>query len=157
MKKNAKNRRGFTLAELTIVLAVIAIVSTMVVSYVTIITQRNRAATERLNAMQDIQVIESMTEAWIEKYNFNGIVNDPANRIDILVLGDVKSMYFDSANSTYCALSSYGTTAIKSVTYRSEGSDDIIYFVTVTYELSDKNGLQTYTFCVNPYVGEGVN
>ena len=153
MKKNAKNRRGFTIAELTIVLAVIAVVSTMVVSYVTIITQRNRAATERLNVMQDIQVIESMTEAWIEEISNIGVTDDTLISIDDTSV----AMKFDLASSTYCALTKYETTAIKSVTYRSEGSDDILYFVTVTYALSDKNGLQTYTFCVNPYVGEGVN
>ena len=65
MKKNA--RRGVTMAELCIAIAVISIVSTMVVSFSVLVAERNNSANAKLETITDINFIETMVEEWFEK------------------------------------------------------------------------------------------
>ena len=50
---NRRNRRGFTLTELVIVLAVLAIVSTMVISFTAMVTNSRQLSSARLDALGD--------------------------------------------------------------------------------------------------------
>ena len=63
---NSNNRRGFTLAELSIVLAVLAIVLTMVVSFTAMTNNSRQLSEARLEALQDIRVAEAIVENFIE-------------------------------------------------------------------------------------------
>ena len=65
MKKN--NRRGFTLAELTIVLAVLVIVSAMVVSFTAMVSNSRQLSTARLEALGDVRVAETLIENFINE------------------------------------------------------------------------------------------
>ena len=60
------NRRGFTLTELTIVLAVLAIILTLVVSFTAMVSKNTQVSTARFEALQDIRVAESIIENFIE-------------------------------------------------------------------------------------------
>ena len=159
MRTNVRNTRGFTLAELTVVLAVVTIVSTMVVSFVTILTQRNRAAKEMLNTMQDIEVIETMTEAWIEKQIADGYTIDPTLEEGTLCAvkfeeSPRKLFWRDHIFENTDGLKYSTSSTIIGVSFDDDGNTNDFYYVTVTYKLTDKSEEQTYTFCVNPYVGE---
>lgn len=135
--KQAKNRRGgFTMTELAVVLAVLAIVITMVVSFDALMHHRRAASQARLDAMNDIKVAEALIEAHIEK------------------TGDSLGIDFGSNGLTV----GNATVALEKVTgvdiqsKHTEG--DRIYFCTITYSLSAKDGkTETYTFCVDPMGG----
>ena len=60
------NRRGFTLAELSVVLAVLSIVSIMVASFTAMVSNSRQLSTARLEALQDVRVVEALVEGFIE-------------------------------------------------------------------------------------------
>lgn len=65
-------RKGTTLAEIAIVLAVLSVISTVVLSFVLMVSRRARASSARLEAMQDIEFVETLTESWINVMRENG-------------------------------------------------------------------------------------
>ena len=141
MKKCEK--RGFTVAELCIVLAVISIVSTVVISFTAMVTQRSKISRAQLSALQDIELIETLVEAHIEDPN-------TTNKTDVSVTGG------------YLVIAGKNKLALETVTgfeiTPKENNGDILYICKVTYQIPyEKNTTHTYTFCVNPYVGETVN
>jgi len=84
MKKN--KRKGMTLAELCIVMAVVAIVSLSVASFVTMASGRGTAAATKLDAMGDLEDVESIVESWISE-----AVKDSENVISIVAAVDADS------------------------------------------------------------------
>ena len=165
--KNAR-RRGMTLTELTVVLAVVAIVAALVSTYVVMLTQRLRTATATLNAMQDISVVTSITENFID-----AVAKDE----DITVVTPTASngiTFSDSEGVVTHALSFSGGTVTATypnldtnITFHSDVIDDIrfytddgdLFFVTVIYKIpTSKTEFrnETFTFTVNSYIGETV-
>lgn len=151
------NRRGFTLTELSVVLAVLAIVLTMVVSFTAMINNSRQISSARLEALQDIQVAETVVERFIE------------GSADITITGDGKSisangqtLYFEKNNgkiggmliapNTTTNITLDRVTEIKFECY-GNGTDKIYYCI-IAYTVGNNN--YTYTFCVNPYVGESI-
>jgi Tfp pilus assembly protein FimT len=63
MKRN--KRKGATLAEMCIVMAVVAIVSLSVTSFATMASGRGTAAATKLDAMGDLEIVEAVVESWI--------------------------------------------------------------------------------------------
>ena len=148
MKKNCK--RGFTLAELSVVLAVIAIVSTVVISFTAMVTQRSKISRAHLSALQDIELIETFVETYIENTSDPNValieVVENENGNELLIDG-VKKLALETV------------TSVEVTPYPNAEADDILYICTTTYHIpyEKKNNTHTYTFCVNPYVGETVN
>ena len=62
-----KRRKGMGIAELAVVIAVISIVSLIVVSFTLMVSDKVRNSREKVNAMNDITVIESIVDTWITK------------------------------------------------------------------------------------------
>ena len=161
--KNAKIR-GMTLTELTVVLAVLAIVAALVSTYIVMLTQRLRTATATLNAMQDISVVTSITENFID-----AVAKDEktlGNPID-----DGSALCNTEGEVTYSLSFSGGTiTAVypnldENITFHSDVIENIsfytddgdLFFVTVTYKIPTSKTefrTETFTFTVNSYVGE---
>ena len=71
-------RKGITLAEMCIVLAVVAIVSLSVASFATMAGGRGTAAATKLDAMGDLEIVEAIVESWIAE-----ATKDPNNVISI--------------------------------------------------------------------------
>ena len=161
MKK--KNRRGVTLAELCIVLAVISIVSTMVVSFSVLVTERSRVSRARLDALNDIRLVESLVEDWIEdggeitKYS-----GTPSIESSFFITSGLKNeegalIFFDGESLNFGDKAIHLET-VKSMVFEvieNESNTDTLYICTVTYD-TGYEGEKTYTFCVNPYVGETI-
>lgn len=146
MKKCEK--RGFTVAELCIVLAVISIVSTVVISFTAMVTQRSKISRAQLSALQDIELIETLVEAHIE----NG------NNIDDIVLEENDGVKKIKIGESSVALDTVVGISVITLPEQPNPGDDILYICKVTYQIPyEKNTTHTYTFCVNPYVGETVN
>ena len=139
MKISKKSRRAFTLAELTVVLAVVAVLSVMVASFATLVRQNTRKSTEQLDALNEIEIVEMLVENWLEE-NPDETIEFEKEGTKGLFLNDEKKLEFDK---------------ITRVTPKTvENGQDVLYIYTIEYEISGTTN--TYTFCVNPYTGEEV-
>ena len=152
------NRRGFTLTELTIVLAVLAIILTLVVSFTAMVSKNTQISTARLEALQDIRVAESIIENFIEgKSSITFNVNAEETT---LTDNEKNTLTFNIATKTL-ALSGGATltlSRVESITfdYNGDNTDDYngdntegIIYCTITYNVGNQN--YDYTFCVYSY------
>ena len=171
MKRNKK--KGATLAEMCIVMAVVAIVSLSVTSFATMASGRGTAAATKLDAMGDLEIVEAVVESWIleatkdpenvinidpEVSNkITATKNDPATSGSIMFDRQTLNVTFPNVDDAVL----YRLKSIKGVQFaeetRGDGEREIsLYYCTVTYQY--RNGIvtkdQTYTFCVYPRVGE---
>lgn len=166
MKRIINSRRGATLTELVVVLAVIVIASAMVVSFSSLIGGKSTISKAKLEAMQDVRIAESTIEGFIEGHtNINFETNKLSSYTNV-VDGEPQiedSIYFSRGKLVYEKAEGENTEIelenVNSITFDSlPGNDgDVIYFCTVTYEDPGHDDPAKYTFCVNPYAGETIN
>ncbi len=181
MKNTIKSRKGATLAELLVVLAVLVIAATMVVSFSSMMHGAQGISNARLEALQEVHLAESLIEGFIENSEKaieikdgdklylmgedNASVFFSTGKVlyvygnDVMFLESIESIKFDTARYAVInnnILSSNSSVVVGGIT-PSNGftSSDVLYYCTITYSVGDT--LYTYTFCVNPYVGEEVN
>ena len=143
-----------TLVELSVVLAIIAIVSTMVVTFVLMVNTRRRSSEQTLAALTDIELVESVTESFISKHP-SCAPNAFAQLED--VGGEVLAFNATNGKLTYggSAVSLDVVTSVQFQLADTAGRDgDRLYICTVKYNILDTE--KTHVFCVNPYVGEAV-
>ncbi len=157
-----KPNKGMTIAEICIVLAVLSIVSLSIVSFAAMATGRGATSTDKLKVMQDIELLEALVDNW---FNEAYTITDKPEANDensSLIVGD-KSLSWAKGNLIVRFsdedVRAYRFETVTELTFEkmSQGDDDI-YFCTVTYtyrQNKDKEG--TYTFCVNPRVGESIS
>lgn len=150
MIPTANSRRGMTLAELMVTLAMVAIMIVMVVSFVTLITGHTRLNGQRLAFQQDYAVLKSQVEAWM---NTNAGQTLDCDGNSVKADGSTLGLQY---NTLTAGSYTYHVEAIESVTFHLEvkGEDEnrnYLLFCAVT----GVNG-ENYTFCVNPHVGETV-
>lgn len=62
-----KRKKGATVAEMIVVIAVLSIISAIVVSFIIVANEKVRTGNERVYALNDVTVIESKVDAWIRK------------------------------------------------------------------------------------------
>ena len=136
MKKN-NMKRGFTLTELVIALAVIAVVTTMVGTYIALVRNNNKASFERLDAINEISLAESIIEGWIEDNPSLNVGEDLKFENQTLKFGE----------------NSYTFELITNITFDVRESEKKLYICTLTYEVSGSE--HTYVFCVTPYTYGG--
>ena len=75
IKKPNKMRRGkggFTLAELCIVLALVAVVSVMIVSFSTLMGDHTTALDDQYDFLADCSTLESALRIWVAEYDVEG-------------------------------------------------------------------------------------
>ena len=151
-----KHRKGATLAEICVVLAVIAIVSSIVLSFCLLMHYRTLESTKRLQIINEVEAVESMVEAWCDKVISQGeiIVTDGNNlstdkRSDISFRDHIFSVVTSEKSTTLeCETISSVTFEVLNAT----DSDDQIIFCTVECILPIADGEskpRTYVFCVN--------
>ena len=160
-------RKGITLAEMCIVLAVVAIVSLSVASFATMAGGRGTAAATKLDAMGDLEIVEAIVESWIaeavklektieiaEEGSVIRISTDTNDKITASTSGLLEISFPDGNEDIY-----YHLKSVTGLKFASDGENAKIYYCTVTYQY--RNGIvtkqQTYTFCVYPRVGEIVS
>ena len=163
------NRRGFTLAELTLVMAVLAIVLVMVTSFTAMVTGSRELSAARLEALQDIRVAESIIENFIEGNGDVSIENSTLKLVtstlafyegDTLIAGESK-LAFDAGEKALC-LNGEAILTLKRVEsikfeFANHGIiadkiySDKIYYCRINYTVGGHG--YDYTFCV--YAGNG--
>ena len=152
MTLTKRTKRGFTLVELVVVLGVIAIVSTIVASYATVVRNTNKLAINRLDATNELQVAESVIENWLER-------NPEASLEDgILKFADDSLSYSGSVlifgkDDDKTSLNFEFIEKIEFKVVNATSSDNKLFICTITYEVTSED---TYTFCVDPFVGETI-
>ena len=163
------NRRGFTLAELSIVLAVLAIVSTMVVSFTIMANKNTQVSTARLEALQDIRVAEAIIEDFIEENEITTefVENDKGEPIvenslsakdktlsftleEGKTIGGTLEITGENANADKITLDRVTSITFAYYGKTTENIDNIIY-CTINYKIGNEK--YQYTFCVLSVMG----
>lgn len=150
------NRRGYTLAELTVVLAVLVIVSAMVVSFAAMTSNSRRISEARLEALQDIRVAEAIIEDFIEGNKITTVFEKDENGkvvpVENTLTAGENSLEFTEADKTLTVSggTKYTLERVKSITFDYYGENtDKIYYCTITYMVGNQE--YNYTFCVISY------
>lgn len=144
-------RRAFTLTELTVVMAVLAIVLVLVTSFTAMVSNSRELSAARLEALQDIRVAEAIIENFIEGNNGVSIENSNST----LKAGE-STLAFDEGEKALCLNGKAILTLkrVESITFDTYGGDaEKIYYCTIHYTVVDHG--YDYTFCVLSYAGEG--
>lgn len=150
MKKFYSSKKGMTLAELAVVVAVVGIIATMVVSFTVLVSNKNTISGAKLKAMNELELVEENVEHIITE----SVAEN--NRVKSLALDtEAKALIFtynDDSEYRYPA-------ALECISAVTITDGDIygekLYICKVIYSIKQGEEL-TYTFCVNPYEGESV-
>lgn len=162
MRNKLKSRKGATLAELVIVLAVVVIAAGMVVSFSSMMHGAQGISNARHEALQDVRVAEALIESFIENNADKELfVSDGGGKLSYKMIegGEEKeySVFFTNAKAFVVAGNDVMfLESLDSIAFVKEtGTNDTLYYCTITYSVADAPHSYTYTFCVNPYAGEG--
>lgn len=143
-----------TLVELTVVLAVIAIVSTLVVTFVLMLSEESRLASARLNALEEIELVESLTETWLEDNpdansdSEGAVLGSGDNYITLGAVDGTVAYGYKNGESE----SSITLEQITDLEVVIKGSEDKLFVCTLTYEAGGVT--ESYVFCVDPHKGD---
>lgn len=165
MIKNNKSLRGATLAEMMIVLGVLALISTIVISFVIMSNENVRTSRQKVDALNDIAVVESIMDNWLSsemKYLSSDYFKDESKKdLDITVnYGDKINKLLFKNGKIQCYLNGSEVTYIPDTITKIEtiiknkDENDRIAICYITYELVLSNNdirEYTYSFVVYPY------
>lgn len=163
MRTALKSRRGATLAEVMVSLALVATMITMTVSFTVLITERTKVNAANDALRQDCQKIEAGAEGWLNailaKDGAALQAPDPStsNEVTVKINEALYTLKF-SYNSLIGTLPdgrqiTVHTERVQSVTFEvmenADESDQLLF----CHVLCADQGTP-YTFCINPRVGE---
>ena len=143
MFKTMRTRKGVTLAEITVALALVATMITLVVSFVMIITERTKANALNDAMRRDCELIESVAESWMN--------NSSAEDIK-----ELKGIAF--YNGTFTAgTRTVRTESVKDIEfYVLDTSSDILLICTITCANRKGEDGPVFKICINSRVGDAV-
>ena len=173
-------RRGMTLAEICVILAVISIVSLSVVSFVAIASGRSATSAAKLGAIEEMELVEGLVDNWFIVMARDGgkIQNQYGQWVDNPV--EVKNNCLIGKWTGYVRMDKgqirlqlpgdesdtvYEPKTVESISFsaREKKDDqgnllDTLYYCTVVcvYTVNKQEQTQSYTFCINPRLGETV-
>lgn len=164
-ERKEKQKKGFTLSEVCVVLAVVGIVSAIVTSFCIVMHHRSNMSRARLDIVNEINVVETYVERWVDKMYENGAEFSINEGVLTATIGtvDYKATFTDGVfNGEVPAdeTMTFNTMRIESLEFdcaKNEGTGDKIFFCTATALLPQVNGedkQEQYTFCVNSRIGE---
>ena len=171
MNKNNKLLRGATIAELIIVLAVLTIVSAIVISFVTMSNESVRQSEQKVDALNDIAVVENMVDSWLSsqmKYLPPDYSEKNPTKKELYFQisfsgGATNQLSFDKhERKLYSLLENseviYQTETITNIEtlIKKNSNNELLAICYITYKLELSDGAiseSTYSFVVYPYVG----
>lgn len=158
MNKKIEKKKGFTLVELVIVLAVLVIAAGMAITFSTMMHGAQSVSNARYEALQDVRTAESLIEGFIEN-NAGKLVTSPNGsslRGNKLCLNNDENTAVFLANGVALVISGNEVLfleSLESINFDvATANGDTLYYCTIEYSVAETT--YTYTFCVNPYVGE---
>ena len=143
------SRRGMTLAELLVTLALVVIMIAMAVSFVMMMSGQTKASENNLAFQQDFSMVKSVVEGWMTK-----TVGQTVTATESAVTaGDGGVLQFSNGTLTAGTDVHIRLVNVESVRFALEKKGgDYLLFCTVYRAGSG----ESYIFCVNPRVGETV-
>ena len=181
MTKKPNFRRGMTLAEILICVAVVAIAVVMVVSFSVSMGDRTRRSGAQLEAREELELVESLTRSWLNSLLTGGaeLAFSAQNSMtevwgDVLtatgtapVEGEPAPQYTLRVQYKTLTGTRPGAEDIRVRTERITGmtffvmqdvNGDALFYCRVTYQvpISGSNQMQQlpHVFCINPHIGE---
>ncbi len=150
-----RSRRGATLAEIMVSLALVSIMIVMAVSFVMLVTQRTRANTANDLVRQDCLKIEAGAEGWLNALAGGEI---PVQEDGVLKAGEFElSFSYGALTGTLPEGESINisTGCVKTVLFEvMENGTDFLVFCHIECENTESGKSVFHTFCINPRVGE---
>ena len=159
-KKDAR-KKGATLMELTVVLAVLSIITTMVVTFSIFLGERTKATVKSNDLMQEIVSIKAVVENWTNDLSYNDAIFSLENSSTMvgevngakyyLSLSDNRlSANLSNGENLYCSV-----TAFDALTFNiQENATQTLFICKAFYTANDT--VQYISFTVNPFVGDVV-
>lgn len=160
MNRRKRNTRGVTLAELCIVMAVIAIVSTMVVSFTVLMQARTRVIAADRDTVSDLGTVESALDTFIRRYDSDKNTLSSGENSSALLLnntfalklstdeetGEVDAIVItdDKGNAT-TSLPLHTVTKLEFEIVKESENDSALVICTVTYTRTSGSGQTTGT------------
>lgn len=159
MNNKNTNKKGFTIVELVIVLAVLVIAAGMVVTFSSMMHGAQGVSNARYEALQDVRVAESLIESFIENNSNKGLTveknySTAGDKLYYKIGDEEYAVFFTNAKAFVMSGNEVlFFESIESIVFEIvTGNDDTLYYCTITYDVGGTDF--NYTFCVNPYVGE---
>ena len=158
-----RNKKGFTLAELSIVLALVAIISAVVVSFAIMMSERTKANQYKLNLIQELDFVETTIEGFVDSVGGAVAVFDDSSNgvLSAEIGGNTHFISFDVDGGVLTVsrpdISEYSITleTISSLSFKVvlSGNESLI-ICTATY--FDNNALISQSFTVFSRVGQEI-
>ena len=166
MHSFVKSRKGVTLAEIIVAMALVAIMATMVVSFALLINERSRTNSANDAIQRDRTLIQSVVANWLDNVIITGEERlthaSDGSALAVSGVGGEESVlrfrYGRLTDGEDLNLSLESVLAVKFEVMEKRSSDgkieDFIVFCTVEVENSESEAKYSYTFSVNPRIGE---
>ena len=155
MTKTMKSRKGVTLAEIMVTLALVAIMITMVVSFTLLITERTRANAQNDAMRRDVEVIRTGAERWLDATAPTTLTADGGK----VTAGESSLVFqYGSLRGTLPGGESFTmrTESTSSVAFEvMANGEDALLFCYITCQDIETDETVTFTVCLNSHVGEG--
>ena len=167
LSHTARNKKkGSSLAEMSVVLAVVSIVALAVVSFTTMVSARSTVSAAKLKMMEDRQLIKVVLEGWLDRavkanatvtVDENGVISASLSEGElctVLLEEDRIVAPVPGEDPLFCPINT-----LTSLTFieMSHENGDAIYFCTAEYELPNPSGgviQRSFTFALNPHIGD---
>lgn len=166
--------KGMSLTEITVVLALVSIVSLLVVSFTMLINVRSVTAATKNRVVDDVRLSKVVLENWIESvtatYNTEVMISDDNRKLMATIDGVLYTAELTEngltatlpdGKSLQCpigVITAFSFEKMKKVD--GEQLRDAIWFCSAEYELPSSGSApaahQTI-FCINPHVGDFVS
>ena len=163
--KTFKYKKGMSLAEIVVVLAVVAIVSTIVVSFSIMVDAKTKSSNSKVDAVADIRVVENIVEGWVYRHSLNDAKFSIADGNISCVDKDVTYNFRFADNRVIGELVGseklwFDTKSIESISFEmfeknEVDNKDLLIICTINYYLLNSSGervISSYIFSVNEYV-----
>ena len=156
-------KKGSSLAEMCVVLAVVSIVALIVVSFTTMVSARGTVGAAKLKMMEDRQLTKVILESWLNQLTEeNAVITADESGLSAAIDGEVFSVTLEEDRLTADVPNgdplSCPIHTITGITFDAiSSSDDAIYFCTADYELPNPSGgviQRSFTFALNPHIGD---
>ena len=147
--------KGSTIAEMIIVIAVLAIISTIVLSFVIVSNETVRSSNSKVDALNDIAVAESIVSSWVEdkienNYELTVDINNDNTIINThdnfkLSFVDEEIVVYDSNNVIIETLyKPTSITDIKFTVFNKESKQLVV--CNITYEIMTTDNKKEYSY-----------
>ncbi len=158
--EKVNGKKGFTVLELSIVLAIVAIVSASVATFSVMFAKRVNSNNKKLSLMQDVVKAQSLIDSWVnEIYTLNGEIVVLDGQLVANVSGENYQLYLSNGmlvgkiptgeRSVELSIVSQIDFSVK------EKSGDKLYYCNLSYTFEkDSDQFKNYVFTVSPRVGD---